>query len=546
MSNKLSKKAGKKRERTKTDVLHREAMKKIMEYVLAAAMLVLCIVVPLYARDGYHRIGNAKFEAYRRIMIGSFSVLLILAAVYLIYCMITGLFHGLQDMEKGTGQSVRRQLSVTDIFVLAYLVLTGISVISGGFYEDALWGSAGWNMGFASQLSFVLLYLFLSRFGKYYRAVLSVLCIVAAAVFCIGILHRLMIDPVGFYDGLTNEQKAQFLSTLGQATWYASFLIVLLPVGMGVFLFTEYRKWRTVFGIYMLIGFCTLVTQNSDSAYFALVGMFLVFFMVSCERRETLRRFMAALAMFFAAGKVMGLLMRIRPNPELEPDFVTELMWHSGLTWGLLAICLLAILALSRPGRYPVSVICRVRWGVAAVLAGLIIMAVAVIYLQSQGMLPEAVSGAAAEISYLNWNSEWGNGRGRIWKFACKVISEESLRHRIFGVGPDCFNSYVTAHHGEEVTLLWGEKLLTNAHNEWLNMLINGGLFGAAAYLGIFVSAVCRFLRDRNKNYMLTGISAAAAAYMCYNFFCYQQVLCTPFIFILMGIGEYIVRERQA
>ena len=536
MSNKLNNKVTKKRARKKADTLHTEVIKEIIEYLLAAAMLTLCVVVPLYAKDGYHKIGNAKFEAYRRIMIGSFSVLLLLAAVYLISRMITCRPHK---------ESKRIRISVTDILVIAYLVLTGISVISGGFYEDALWGSAGWNMGFMSQLSFVLLYLFLSRFGKYYRIVFGVLCIVAAAVFCIGILHRLLIDPIGFYDGLTNEQKAQFLSTLGQATWYASFLVVLLPIGMGVFLYTEHRKWRLISGIYMLIGFCTLVTQNSDSAYFALAGMFIVFFMVSCEKREILCRFMAASTMFFAAGKVMGLLMRIKPNPELEPDFVTELMWDSGLTWGMLVICLSVTLVLYMARRYPASVICRLRWGVPGILAGLILAAVAVIYLQSHGMLPESVSGKAAEISYLNWEDEWGNGRGRIWEFACRVISQASARHRIFGVGPDCFNRYVTVNHGEEVTLLWGKKLLTNVHNEWLNILINGGLLGAASYLGIYVTAACRFLRGRARYFMLTGISAAVVSYMCYNFFCYQQVLCTPFIFILMGTGEYILREQQ-
>jgi O-antigen ligase len=125
------------------------------------------------------------------------------------------------------------------------------------------------------------------------------------------------------------------------------------------------------------------------------------------------------------------------------------------------------------------------------------------------------------------------------------MISEESPGHRIFGVGPDCFNSYAKAYHRDEVKLMWGDKLLTNAHNEWLTMLINGGVLGAAAYVGIYVTAAVRFLRGRGRNYLLTGIAASCVSYMCYNFFCYQQVLCTPFIFILMGIGEYILRRQE-
>ncbi len=552
MSNKISRRNKTDRNnQAETGSFHTEPerLKWMIEHLLTAVALALCVTVPLYAKDGYHQIGNAKFEAYRRIMIGGCSVLLVLAAVYFVCRTIA------QNGKQGS------RLSVTDWFVFAYLVLTGASVAAGGFYEDALWGAFGWNMGFLSQVSFVLLYLFFSRFGKYYRIVLVVLCQVAAVVFGIGILHRLMIDPIGFYDGLNNAQKAQFLSTLGQATWYAAFLAVTLPVGVGVFLYAERRKWRILGGIYMLLGFCTLVTQNSDSAYFAQAGMLLVFFMISCGKRETVCRFLVVLTLFFATGKGMYLLMRMRPNPALEPDFVTELMWTSWVTWGLLVVCLISSIVSYRIGRNKgtsllwngtgwqtrldsSSAVRLIRWSVMGSVAGLLLLTVLAIVLQSREMLPAGLSDKIGEISYLNWSDDWGNGRGRIWKFACKVISEESWRHRIFGIGPDCFNSYVTVYHGEEAALLWGEKLLTNAHNEWLNILINGGILGGAAYLGIFVTAVCRFLQYRSKNMLLAGIAAAVVSYMCYNFFCYQQVLCTPFVFLLMGIGDYIVREE--
>lgn len=557
MSNKLNNRSEKtenrKKETTAADLRARCAALagEVIEYLLTAVLVILCVAVPLYAKDGYHQIGNAKFEAYRRIMTGGFGVLAVLAAVYLV-CRMTMCQNGKDHAESAALQKdLRAGISVTDIFVLAYLVLTGISAVSGGFREDALWGAYGWNMGFASQLSFVLLYLFLSRFGKYYRVVLGALCLTAAAVFCIGILHRLLIDPVGFYDGLTNEQKAQFLSTLGQATWYAAFLAVTLPVGMGVFLYAAQKKRRWIAGVYMMIGFCTLVTQNSDSAYFALAGMLIAFFMVSCEKREMLCRFMGMLALFFASGKIMYLLTRIRTNPALEPDFITQLMWTSGWTWGLLVLCLFAVWILHRTGPKTAAV-CRIRRSVLGITAALTVLVVLVICLQSQGMLPAGIADKAAAVSYLNWSDDWGNGRGRIWRFACKVFSEENLSHKLFGVGPDCFNSYVMAYHGEEAALYWGEKMLTNAHNEWLNILINGGILGAAAYVGIYVTAAGRFLRRRADDPaedptdlpLLTGIGAAVVSYMCYNFFCYQQVLCTPFIFILMGIGEYMIRQK--
>lgn len=513
-----------------------EITKRLSQYFVAILAAALCIIVPLYAKDGYNQIGNAKFEIYRGIMIAGCPVILVAAAAY-------GVF------EVRAHRKMR--ISITDGCVIAYLIMTCVSVLSGGYYQDALWGYYGWNMGLISQVSFVLLYLFLSRFGKYYRMILTVLCSTSCIVYAIGILHRLLIDPVGFYDGLKYSQKAQFLSTLGQASWYGSFLTVTLPIGIGVFLYAHEKIWRALGGIYTMLGFCTLVSQNSDSAYFGLAGALLIFFIISAGEREMMCRFTGVLTLLFASGKMMYFLMQINPNPELKPDFVTQIMWTSGVTWALLIICLAMTIVLYLMRRkeqgfvYPAVFMVTLRKIIPLLMVVTIAGIVVLIVLQTRGQLPEGISGRLADVSYFNWNDSWGNGRGRIWKFSVKIFSEENLSHKLFGVGPDCFSSYVNAYYGEEEAMLWGEKQLTNAHNEWLNILINGGIVGAVAYIGIYVTAIGRFMRNHRKDILLAGIAASCISYMCYNFFCYQQVLCTPFIFILMGVGEYIVRRKS-
>ena len=510
--------------------------KQLAEYLFAVVAVILCVWVTFYAQDGFRQIGVAKFTAYRNIMMAGCTVLLVMMVPYF--------FFFLREYGK-------LRISVTDGCVMAYLLLCGISVISGGFYQDALWGYPGWNMGFLSQLSFVLLYLFASRFGKNYRVILAVLCLTACIVYVLGILHRLLIDPIGFYEGLTDWQKTQFLSTLGQASWYGSFLAVTLPMGMGMFLYTDQKILRILCGIFMTLGFCTLVTQNSDSAYFALAGALIVFLMICVGERQLMCRFLGTLTLLFASGKVMYFLMQVHPNPEFEADFVTNFMWTSGVTWALLVICLPATIALyamqvkTGPRKYPEAVVRRLRRAVPVTVTAVIVGLILIIILQTRGALPKSISDRLADVPYLTWHNEWGNGRGRIWKFSMKMFVEAKPRHKLFGVGPDCFHSYVAARYSEEQALYWGNRQLTNAHNEWMTSLVNAGILGTAAYLGIYVTAIKRFCRMQHRNLLLAGIAAACVSYMCYNLFCYQQVLCTPFIFLLMGIGEYIVRETD-
>lgn len=500
-----------------------------MEYVLAATMIAMSVAVAFYAKDGYHQIGNAKFAAYKIVMMIGFALFLLMGVCY---------------YANFLWRKKPWRISVTDAFAFAYLLLSTISVVSGGFHKDALWGSSGWNMGWMSQLSFVLIYFAMSRFGRYYRVILSTFCGSAFVVFLIGILHRLMIDPIGFYEGLQGYQMAEFLSTMGQATWYASFLVVALPVGVAAFLFAEKRLWRILGGVYMAVGFASLVTQNSDSAYFAFAGFMLIFFLLCVESRETVNRFAEVCTLFFAMGKVMYFLMQIHPNPDLEYDFVTRLMLEGKITWVLLAFCLVwdAFLYFRRNRAYQAV---RLQWMKRAVIAGTavgILVMVGMIILQTRGVFSGRLGEMLGTVSYFNWNDAWGNGRGRIWSFTARVFAGESLLHKLFGVGPDCFSGYVSAVHGEEVKLLWGDKMLTNAHNEWMTTLVNVGILGAAAYIGIFVTAIRRFLKAWRKDYLLAGAAASTVSYMAYNFFCYQQVCCTPFVFLLLGAGEYLLR----
>ena len=56
-----------------------------MEYVLAATLIVMCVAVSFYAKEGYNQIGNAKFTAYRMVLTIGFFLFLTLGAAYLVF-----------------------------------------------------------------------------------------------------------------------------------------------------------------------------------------------------------------------------------------------------------------------------------------------------------------------------------------------------------------------------------------------------------------------------------------------------------------------------
>ena len=49
-------------------------------------------------------------------------------------------------------------------------------------------------------------------------------------------------------------------------------------------------------------------------------------------------------------------------------------------------------------------------------------------------------------------------------------------------------------------------------------------------------------MKDAKKYPYLYAVAIAIVAYFLHNFFCYQQVICTPTIFILMGMAQSVMR----
>lgn len=510
-----------------------EAARGIIEYVLAIVGIAVCVLVPLYLKEGYHNVGTVKYELYQWIMIVGF---ISLAMLMLVYCM---LLDGIRID--------RSRLFDTDCCVVLFLALAFVAAVGGGNFKECITGYNGWYMGLMALVSFGLLYYFFSVFGKYYRAVLACLLATAMAAFVIGILHRLLIDPIGTYRDIEDTYKNQFLSTLGQATWYSSFVCTVLPLGAGIFWYSDKVWLRAVSGVFTFAGFATLVTQNGDSAYIALAGFMAVFFWFSVEDGKKLVRFLEMVLLFIGAAKFMNIMYMLKPNPILRLEAISSFLVNSPIMW-LAAVLVLAFYVICRywvrENTYSAKAMTVIRDILFILLAVAVYAAVMVLILGAKGILPESISAFTSKIPYLTWSEQWGNGRGRTWAFSFRMFLDMDLWHKLFGVGPDGYAPYAYTLYQSRLAEMWGERTLTNAHNEWMNAVINYGLAGAAAYIGIFVTAIRNFAKERLEQPVMTGIIACVVSYMCHNFFCYQQVCCTPFVFILIGAGMYLVRKN--
>lgn len=509
----------------------------LLRSLTAIYVFLMMVVYPIYFENKYYNMGDAKWHFFRNVTFVGVPILLALFVWYLIELGLkTELVAGIKTFFKN--------ISITDGFVLAFLVISLISYIASPYREFALWGYEGWYMGIIAQISFVLVYLFVSRFWRWDPPFVGCYFAAAAFVFLMGVLMRFNIDPMVMYEDIEDYYKTLFISTLGQTSWYSSYMILIVPLGLFGFWYYDKRYLRILFGIFSSLSFMTLVTQNSDSAYLGLVGIFVMLAWFSFDTTKRFMRFLECIMICAGSFAFIGLCQKAFTDRVVKIDDLSITASQSSATWIILiavAVIYILLLFIGKKKEIDLSKISKIKY----VLAGLFVLAIVggtvYIYLNTNYMLPDSLM---SDNNYLFFNDNWGNNRGSSWRIAIQSFGMSDLPVKIFGAGPDCFSYDVYTYCGAELYGIWGETTtLACAHNEWLNMLITEGIIGVIAYVGIFFATIYRCVKNSSKCPELIGIAMATAAYITHNFFCYQQIICTPIIFILMGIGEEMIRR---
>ncbi|MDD3205489.1 MAG: O-antigen ligase family protein [Lachnospiraceae bacterium] len=496
----------------------------------------MLIVFPLYYQDKYYNMGEAKYAFFKRVSLSFLSVLIILV-----------ILNAIINIRKFNWSNLWKVLSVTDKFVLLYAIAVWISFILTPYKADAVWGYEGWYMGIVSQMLFVIIYFLVSRFLDCSRNMLHMVCAVSAIVFLLAVLHRFQIDPLHMYEGLTMNNKILFLSTMGQATWYSSYLCIVFPIGLYLYWSSTNRIERILYGIYVALGFSTMVTQNSDSAFVAFGLILLVLFTFSYTSNDKLSRFLEIVIIGLAAMRIIGILQTHFPDAVVPLEELSIRASQGNESKVLLLVTLLLYVLL----RYfmiamPLKMAKHRKYYIIIPIISLtvIVSVPFLVYLNTKDMLPAGMS-FLKKVNYFIFNDDWGNGRGFTWRCSAEIFKEYSLKNKFFGCGPDCFASYAYDRYADTLSSRWGNDILTNAHNEWFTSLLYFGYLGAITYLSIFVTEAVRCMKLIKKEPFLLVGAMCIVAYVGHNFFCYQQIICTPIIFIFMGMMEYKLRGKR-
>lgn len=504
---------------------------EIKNSILTAFYFVMMIVYPFYidTESGYEVIGDTKYYFFRNVSI-------LVVVIMLLIVMIDFLCR----REKIRIVEHYKKLSGTDWFVYGYLIAVLLSYALTAYKKEALWGAEGWYMGLMSQLVFLSIYFLFSRYFEWKDNLLYPVLTGSALVFLLGILNRYSIYPIAL-----NGQTPVFISTLGNINWFCGYWAVLCPLGVAFFWISKKNKEQIVAGFYVVIAFLSGVTQGSSSAYLAFAGIFLFLFCLSFYDNTRMKRFLELCFLFLVVCQLARIL-RYLPGVTMNYESsIGKVLTDTNLT--LFAVVVIGILSvwfgyLEKKKAFRIAEHKIWRNMVLAIVA--VGFSGYVVLLIVNTCLAGGIFGLAGS-SLFTFNNTWANSRGGTWTSGILAYRNMSFLQRLIGIGPDCFAEYLYAvpELAERVYSQFGSARLTNAHNEWLTILVNTGALGLLCYAGIFVSAIWRFVKKAEEQPMLFLCVLCILAYTVHNMVSFQQILNTPYVFLLLGIGEGMARR---
>ena len=509
----------------------------MLRFLCGAYVFAILAIMPLYFTDGYAKIGTNKYEFYESVAgLGAIALIVLLTFWSVLRVLL----------RKGW----KFRFTWLDVAVACYGLCVVISYIFSAYkgqtpYGDVWNGANGWYMGAKTQLMFVGSYFVISRGlprGKVGKAISLSFLPSGFVAFLLGYLNRFEVRPLQM-----KAANPSFISTIGNMNWYCGYLVIVLFSVVGYVWAT--KKISKLFLVpYLLVGFGTLVTQGSVSGLVVLSVVFFLLFLMALSDVRDMRTFAALVMLLGLATTVTYAIRMAFPEAMSFMDALFDLFTGSMFAVFILAIGGALYLGTRRQDR-------NLTWMplLAKVLGGTAILCfVMYLALLITNTLHPGIIGPLSDNPLFTFDSDYGSNRGATWMAAWGVFSEQSVLHKLFGVGPDGMAMYLYTDGSLELLAMvketFGKSTLTNAHCELLNVMVNLGVIGALVYTSVFVCVGMILYRELKEKETADAVTVALCfgvmAYMINNLFSFQQAMNGATIYVVLGLLGAKLQER--
>ncbi|MCR5255665.1 MAG: O-antigen ligase family protein [Acetatifactor sp.] len=557
---------------------------RVLKELVGLYILAITCVMPFYFTDGYSHIGSDKFDFFKNVTLFFGKVVIPVMVIFWIFDLTVKIKNEKTRMgaasknTPGFKQIFMKghifdltKFSTVDIFVALYGLILTVSYLTSEFRgAENFWGVKGWHMGYGTQMCLVIAYFIISRYWVPHEIYMYLILAVSFVVNLCGLLNRFGIMVFGM-----EYSNPSFISTIGNINWFCGYITVTFFIGVYMLFCMELPQKAgknanaikrekahskadrkeilrfVLLNIYVFIGSAMMVAQGSMSGMVATGAVAAAGLYFSRLDDADLKKVLWEITLFFGSCSALYIIRLIEPDKFNLSDRVTDILTH---TWMPVVLFILSVtLFLVKSLRKILGKVIK-----PVIIAGIGVLLLTVILIVINTISPGHL-GKLSDMAPFTFNESWGSYRGATWMAGAKTFAAQGFKGRLIGVGPDMmskalYNQPALEPLKEQMASVFNGATLTNAHNEWLTILVNMGLFGIMVFGGLEISALKRYLskktgidaagHDYQRQIMFAGsIGVCLFAYMINNIFSFEQAMNVTTMFVMLGMAEGFMRQ---
>ncbi len=496
------------------------SLEKLRHKLTGCYFLIVFSVLPLFFKDMYFNISQEKWLCF----IGC-------TTLFILFMLVTLVF---DESDNDYIKPLFTGWKLPEFAMCAFLLANIISTLLSESIEDSFIGASSRYHGLSNIIAYSFVFLFGRKYLLKSKKFMITLIAIGAFVSVTAVCQYLTWDPIGMYEGVTVQSVHRMISTIGNRNIYASFLSIILPTTMFFYINEESTLKRSIYGLFLAIGFAGAIGGNSDSVYIGVFsGLAILLAVGNISLRNIIRipgafswSSFGAYMIIITADHLRNKGVDIRPSQGITAYF-------TGNTQILLILCLVlgilyAFLMLLTKRITTSKAVIRKKG--AYIMGGTFITTILAIF--------------ATLFSKFPFPDEFGSYRGFIWRLAVDDFAKTDIKTMLLGYGPETVMSVYNSKYYDEMVATTG-VIYDNVHCEPLQYLVTTGILGFAAYSLLVTSLLfCLYKKARNDRdtYMYL---IPIFAYFSQSFVNIAQSATTPIFFLIMALGMAALQSNQ-
>lgn len=512
---------------SKEQIYDRYRSNRTQDIVNLVFLFYMSVVFPIYMHDMYFDITLTRATVFADGVI--FYLILMASAIALEVFMLR--YYRVPGPYFYKDSKV---IAMPEVWMLLFLTANFAAFCMAPDKTPAWTGQAGRRMGLSIILCLALMFIVLARDCVVNAFVYLCVCFSSTVSATIAILQHFGFDPFSLRERVVVKQKQMFISTFGNINTYSSFIAIVLPIFVAVFIFSK-KLWERIVAAFMimLLG-AAIIPGKSDNVYLGLLLGFVILFYLAVWNKKVFEYFFGIMLM--AAGLfVLAIFNDIYSGSQKHINGIARGV-ESPTVMGAFVILMFILSAIFFIFR-KISLKNYEKVQSKQFLIGLTIFLI----IMSVGVM---IWGSRSKYAIFHFNDKWGTYRGYIWRRGFDLFLNGTPLQKIFGYGNETIGSLMKNNYYNEMVSITGKKY-DNCHNEYLQYLVTTGLFGAISYIGLFFSSMIYMIKRAKGDAVVIACLASAAAYAGQALVNLNQPITSPFYFVILAAGIGFIRYRD-